>query len=157
MYSCPTVWTFVSTHLCTYTHFWCTHVCILLGTCSFSLVQFRQHSFWFICASLLLLAHICHSLAFVCTHSCPSVTAAGMCLLSFTLICSYLYTDLLSPIGFFLHLSRPPVVLAGTRLHSFVLTGTYLCSFACSKVCIALWEGGLGVARTTRRANMADS
>ena len=39
----------------------------------FSLVQFCQHSFWFICASLLLLAHDCHSLAFVCTHSWLSV------------------------------------------------------------------------------------
>ena len=120
----------------------------------FSLVQFRQHSFWFICASLLLLAHDCHSLAFVCTHSCLSVFSCWYVFIffafSFTLICSYLYTDLLSPIGFFFictHLCRPPahqLLFVHIRTHLYSFSPVLVCARSCSPalfVLFCLWSG----------------
>ena len=74
-----------------------------------------------------------HSLAFVCTLSCPSfkpLVCVYFCAFLFTLICSYLYTE---PIGFFssvrIYLAPGPSALVCARPYSFVLAGTRLRSY----------------------------
>jgi len=104
------------------------------GMCSFF------HSFSFACTHLVhsqlsvrqsALVHICHSLAFICTPLCPSFFSCWyvyFCAFSFTLICSYLYTE---PTGFFFictHLSYPPP-------HLLLFVHVRTCSWSPALVC----------------------
>ena len=87
------------------------------------------------CSSVHIHAHLFQPL--VCVYFCA---------FSFTLICSYLYTE---PIGFFFictHLSHSPAhlllfvhihlfMVTSTHLHSFILTGTHLLSFVLVCAC----------------------
>jgi len=127
------------------------------GMCSFFTRSVSPGLIWFIhnypCAkSALTCAHL--SFACVYLHTFVPVcfqllVCVYFCVFSFTLICSYLYTE---PIGFFssvrIYLTHRPIcsclctstlvcvhllsylrslVVAGTRFHSFVLASTCLC------------------------------
>ena len=124
----------------------------------FSLVRFRLHSFTVIyvsvCSYLHTSALTCTRLPFACIrlHTFMPVCFQPLlcvyfCAFLFTLTCSYLYTDWLSPIGFFFHLyasvsPTSPSALVCAHPHLFVLVHAHsyspvlVCACSCSPALI---------------------